>query len=181
MAKRNPAAVMGSLVNLKNVSTHKSLALTIHVPAEQAPAVLAAFGWPTMVDPVPVAVARLEEAACDAASPRDDVYEALLRKRARDEQNVYAAPPAPEEPTAPSRPRHWPDLSPSQQTGVIRNEWDFQAFSLARNSYEARDFIRRHCGVKSCADILPGTEAAAKWADLQVRYGNWLRERRGAA
>jgi hypothetical protein len=155
-----PAAVMGSLVNLKNVATHKSLALTIHVPAEAAQAVLAAFGWPTMVDPVPVAIARLKESASlTKTSPEDE----------------------PEEPSPPTRLRHWPEMTLAQQTGVIRNEPDFWVFASVRNADAARDFIREKCGVFSCANIVTGTEAAAKWAALQVRYGNWLRERRGAA
>jgi hypothetical protein len=55
-----PEAVFsGSLVNLKNVATHKSVALTVEVPEEYAAALVAAFGWPTRVRPVPVALARL--------------------------------------------------------------------------------------------------------------------------
>jgi hypothetical protein len=156
-----PAAIMGSLVNLKNVATHKSLALTIHVPAEAAQEVLAAFGWPTMVDPVPVAVARLEEVAAQAKEGTG-----AERPPARPHINAV---------------RHWPDLSPAEQTGVIRNEPDFWQFAGVGNAGLARTYIRQQCGVKSCADILPGTEAAAKWAQLQVRYGNWLRKHRGAA
>lgn len=182
MAKKaKPAAVMGSLVNLKNVATHKSIALTIHIPAEAAQEVLAAFGWPTMVDPVPVAVARLEESASVTQPPPDDVYEAMLRKRARDEQNAYPAPPAPEEPPEPTRLRHWAEMSPAQQTGVIRNENDFMDFAGVHTAQEARDYIRAWCDVQSCAEIAPGTKAAALWAQLQVRYGNWLRTARGAA
>jgi hypothetical protein len=55
-----PEAVFsGALVNLKNVATHKSVALTVEVPEEYAAALVAAFGWPTRVRPVPVAIARL--------------------------------------------------------------------------------------------------------------------------
>lgn len=161
MAKKGkPAAIMGSLVNLKNVATHKSIALTIHVPAEAAQEVLAAFGWPTMVDPVPVAVARLEESA------------SLTQPAPKDE---------PEEPTPPTRLRHWAEMTPAQQTGIVRNEREFWEFAKVSNAEEARDVIRAACFVESCADIRPGTEAAAAWAQLQVRYGNWLRQRRGAA
>jgi hypothetical protein len=53
------AIIAGSLVDAKNVNTHKVMRLIIDVPAENALKVIAAFGWPTMVDPVPVAVARL--------------------------------------------------------------------------------------------------------------------------
>jgi len=54
------AAIEGQLVSIKNVSTHKSACLTIHVPEEYALKVIEAFGWPTMVAPVPVAIAKLD-------------------------------------------------------------------------------------------------------------------------
>ena len=78
-------------------------------------------------------------------------------------------------------PRRWPDMAPAEQTGVLRNERDFQVFTASKNAEEARDFIREFCRVDSCAEIRPGTEAEVRWAQLQVRYGNWLRQRRGAA
>lgn len=61
----SPAAISGSLVNMRNVGTHKSVALTVHVPEERAQQVIAAFGWPTMTAPVPIAIARLEERAIE--------------------------------------------------------------------------------------------------------------------
>lgn len=57
------AIIAGALVDMKNVSTHKCMRLIIDVPAENALKVIAAFGWPTMVNPVSVAVARLRENA----------------------------------------------------------------------------------------------------------------------
>ena len=57
-----PAAIMASLVDVRNISVHKCIRLEIHIPAEQAGLVLRAFGWPTLVDPVPVAIARLDSA-----------------------------------------------------------------------------------------------------------------------
>lgn len=56
------AAIAGSLVNMRNVGTHKSVALTIHVPEELAQQVIEAFGWPTAASPVAVALARLQTA-----------------------------------------------------------------------------------------------------------------------
>ena len=53
------AAMFGSLVDIKNVNAHRCARLTIDVPAEHAAEIVAMFGWPTMADPVPVAVARM--------------------------------------------------------------------------------------------------------------------------
>lgn len=58
-----PAAIQGQLVSIKNVSTHKSACLTIHVPEEYALKAIEAFGWPTMVNPVLVAIAKLDPSA----------------------------------------------------------------------------------------------------------------------
>ena len=58
-----PAAIEASLVDVRNVATHKVVRLELHVPAEQAPQVMDLFGWPTMVAPVPVALARLNGSA----------------------------------------------------------------------------------------------------------------------
>jgi hypothetical protein len=169
MAKKKAAAVMGSLVNLKNVASHKCIALTIHIPAEAAQDVIAAFGWPTMVDPVPVAVARLEATAVQAEPAPEDLPEEPAEQSAPDVASDQG------------RTRHWNDMTPAQQTGVIRNERDFQDFAGVKDADGARNFIRQWCGVFSCADILPGTYAAARWTQLQVRYGNWLQTARGAA
>jgi hypothetical protein len=53
------ALVLGSLVDVRNIDAHKAVRLTIEVPAELAPQVMAVFGWPTRRAPVPVAVARM--------------------------------------------------------------------------------------------------------------------------
>ena len=157
-----PAAIMGDFANYRPVLTRKILQLVIEVPIEQAGEVFAALGYPTGGGSIPVAIARLEESAAQT--------------QPRPETETHAVKEAEYDP-----PRHWPDMSPAQQTGVIRNETPFQMFAGAKDADGARDFIRQFCRVKSCADILPDTEAAVRWAQLQVRYGNWLRQRRGAA
>lgn len=157
---KNPAAIIGDFATYRPVLGRKVLALVIEVPIERAPEVFAALGYPTGGDSIPVAVARLEATASQTESVPEE---------------------APEEPPPPARLRHWAEMTPAQQTGVIRNERQFWEFAEADDSDAARDYIRDFCGVKTCADIVPGTKAAAEWALLQVRYGNWLRRRRGAA
>lgn len=53
------AAVTGSLVDVRNVGTHKCVKLSIEVPEEMALKVMESFGWPTGTNPVTVVVARL--------------------------------------------------------------------------------------------------------------------------
>jgi hypothetical protein len=47
----DPAVFQGSLVDLKNVGTHKSVRLIVEVPEEYGEAIVRAFGWPTRVKP----------------------------------------------------------------------------------------------------------------------------------
>src|ERR1019366_437976 len=54
-----PAAIIASLVDVRNIAEHSSVVLKIHVPQERALEVIAAFGWPTGANPVAVAIARL--------------------------------------------------------------------------------------------------------------------------
>src|ERR1019366_6428507 len=62
-----PAAIIASLVDVRNIAEHSSVVLKIHVPQERALEVIAAFGWPTGANPVPVAIARLDT---DVAPPK---------------------------------------------------------------------------------------------------------------
>lgn len=173
------AAIQGSLVNMRNVGTHKSVALTIHVPEEAAQAIIEAFGWPTMTSPVSVAIARLDLNPLSASSNG--------KTSGSKPENAGSTPAAGANPepepvigiyAKAHTERHWSDMTPAQQTGVIRNEPEFWAFCSAKNAEEARDYIRGFCCVNSCADIQPGTVSAAHWAQLQVAYGNFLRKRR---
>lgn len=77
------SAISASLVDVRNVAQHKCVRLEIHVPVEQAALVMQAFGWPTMADPVPVAIARLDpEKAQEPEKERRDFSELRPSQRA---------------------------------------------------------------------------------------------------
>jgi hypothetical protein len=61
-------AVYGMLTDVRNLAAHKSIKLTIEIPAELAASVVEAFGWPTGVKPVPVAVAAMDPKKMSAPS-----------------------------------------------------------------------------------------------------------------
>lgn len=154
-----PAAIMGQLVDVRNVGTHKSVKLTVHVPAELAMQVLEAFGWATGVDPVPVAVARLTPQAQEEA-----------RK------------PAPTKPE-PAR------ASYAQTAGILCGDARFQTFLQERhpeirlyNTGSTKDrtaeFVRVTCGVKSRADLLMGTPAGKRFTELLNEFRAWEMEPR---
>jgi hypothetical protein len=147
------AAIEGQLVSIKNVSTHKSACLTIHVPEEYALKVIEAFGWPTMVAPVHVAIARMGEP--EKAAPAE----------------------------VPKERRKWDELSIAQQAGIMCGEKGFQRYiseALNKRPDEvdtdaAATYVRTLCGVNSRAHIEGNETAERKFRALRISYDNWLR------
>lgn len=155
-----PAAITAQLVDVRNVAAHKSVRLELHVPAEQAGLVMAAFGWPTMADPVPVALARLHSPAEPIAKPE-----------------------------APKERRPFSELPYSQQAAIRCREPDFHSFCADRHQLfwpasiergastwnAAADVVRNACDVLSRTDIVKGTPAGDKWEALEAEYWAWQR------
>ena len=160
-----PAALYASLVDVRNIAAHKCLRLEIHVPAEQAPLVLEAFGWPTAVDPVPVAIARLAPAK-PAPEPRN----------------------APDKASAPKERRPFNSLALPAQAAMRCNEPEFRRFLAQRDGFAQRegqsfiitlnldmaaDDVREICGVTSRSQITDADESGGRWRSLDREYGEW--------
>ena len=146
------AAIAANLVDVKNIATHKCVLLSIHVPQEQAHLVLKAFGWPTMANPVPVAIAALD---LSAASQK----------------------PA----QAPAKPKQkWDEMPYAQQCGIRCAEpdfWRFVANAAAlniRTPDECAAAVRGMCRVTSRSEIKYGTDAGMRWSHIENNYQNWL-------
>ena len=146
-----PAAISAQLVDVRNIGMHKCIKLTLHVPAEQAPEIMAAFGWPTATDPVPVALARLE---------------------------VMPDRPA-REPDPPARAHIAPEKRLVQQAGMCCRDPVFRKFMVeegkarSADKIEVTEAVRFYCGVDSRAEIIPGTPAGDKWDHLWSRFQAW--------
>lgn len=151
----NPAAIMASLVDVRNIAAHKCVRLEIHVPVEQAGAVMAAFGWPTAVSPVAVAIARLDttKAASEPVKSAGDVKER----------------------------RRFVDLPLSQQAAMRNNEPRFRKFLDERAAKideivrDHADYVRGICNVKSRSEITAGQLSGNRWLMLNEEYEAWLR------
>ena len=148
-----PAAITAQLVDVRNVAAHKSVRLELHVPAEQAGLVMAAFGWPTMADPVPVALARLHSPAEPIAKPE-----------------------------APKERRPFSELPYSQQAAMRCGEpsyehflWYTHGLHQDTNPAEVIALVRHECGVTSRSEIVKGTPAGDKWEALEAEYWAWQR------
>lgn len=168
---KQAAAVAAQLVDVRNIASHKCVRLTIDVPAEHALRVIEAFGWPTMVDPVPVAVARL--------NPGKEVVQHGSAQAELDKAQPRQALPQ----LGGARPgRDWAQLVPSEQAGILcaerpfwkflREEYDYEA----RNSDEAAAAVRALCGVTSRKDIAADHRARVLWFGIVTRYRTWQRE-----
>lgn len=143
-----PAAIMASLVDVRNIAAHKCLRLELHVPVEQAGLVVAAFGWPTAADPVPVAIARLvEPEAAKEEKPRQKWESLPLSQQAaiRCGEMLF-----------------WRFLYEEKNR-------------RATHPQEAADVVRELCHVKSRADIGKTEESAKAWRDLDGAYQYWQR------
>jgi hypothetical protein len=65
----------------------------------------------------------------------------------------------------------------AREISIACNDWDFQKFLGAANVEEAVEIVRKELGVKSRADVFPGTNAANAWRKMSDRYLEWLFER----
>lgn len=169
-----PAAIAAQLVDMRNVGTHKSLRLTIHIPEEQALQAIAAFGWPTGVAPVPIAIARL--------NPEKEVMPTEANSRAI---QITDTPPR-QEPSTPGGAKTktaFRDMRLSNQAGILCNEGAFHRFLAEKLKYPqhaamtdkaAADYVRRHCNVASRKDIRPRTPSGDRWQKLFDEYQVWM-------
>ena len=128
-----PRAISAQLVDIRNVGAHKSIKLTIHVPEEQARQVVDLFGWPTMVDPVPVALARLQEGG---------------GAHAQQHPTIDTTPVSPSDKPAGRAKREWHELKPSAQISIRCGETAFRAF-LAETFPDAWNRLEATTGHRS--------------------------------
>lgn len=164
-----PAAIAGSLVDAKNIAVHKTVRLSIDIPAEQGAAVIAAFGWPTMAAPVAVAVARLNT----GKEVVPDIRQGQALAESPDGRNKNGA----------GEKRSWSDLSLAQQAGIRCAEVAFQKFlretgdmQSCNTADDAATYVRFICGVGSRREIENSLAARTKWQDLETRYQVWLQD-----
>jgi hypothetical protein len=152
-----PALLDGMLVDVRNVASHKCVRLSIEVPAERAREVLEAFGWPTGVDPIPVAIARLGAVA------------------QRIEQ------PDPTGKVAGSIPAGSPKTY-AQQAGILCQQQSFRRFLGERYEYDvpsadhAAVAVREICGVESRKDLVPGSMEGERFRNLKAAFDIWMKD-----
>jgi len=174
-------ALVGSLTDIRNYGENKSIILRVEVPAELADEVLAAFKWPTRVNPVAVAIVKLDltKAVSEPAKAQDEPMQTREQMLTGMMARVRADQPGELTPIKPKRA--WGDLTPAQQAGIRCNEKAFQDF-LAERCGEpvvgpdgAASVVRLVCGVRSRAELEPGSVPAGCWHQLDGDYEIWLK------
>jgi len=141
-----PAAIMASLVDVRNIAAHRCVRLEIHVPVEQAALVMQAFGWPTMADPVPVAIARLVPEA-----------EAKAKEPAKEKRNFS-------------------ELSPSQRAGLMCKTPAFWTFTHTVDEESSATRLRQACKVDSRSQLDNWDNARRAFESIERDYQAWLNE-----
>ena len=184
---KNAAAISAQLVDVRNVGQHKCVKLTLHVPAEQAGMVMAAFGWPTQVDPVPVAIARLNPEAAKEVMPDRPGPVPTNDTQSREE----VMPNKPDRGQRNTSPTSGPDIPArahkpvavekrlAQRAGILCADTMFQKY-LSKNwkakidsKEKAAAVVRLHCKVNSRSEIKPGTEAGHLFNQLYDHFIAW--------
>lgn len=164
MPTDKPRAISAQLVDIRNVGAHKSIKLTIHVPEEQARQIVDLFGWPTMVDPVPVALARLE------VMPAEQT-----------ESTIDTTPVPPSDKPARRAKRAWHAMTPAEQAGIRCSEGAFQVFLQEHqpgvwyaDNGDVAAVVRHICRVQSRSQINEANpESLRLWQELEHDYRAW--------
>ena len=156
------AAIQAQLVDMRNVGTHKSLKLTLHIAEEYALKAIETFGWPTGAHPVDVVLAQLDLSKIAGNAP------SLPEAPAREAESSKAAPPASasqlttravmiaKEPLF----RRFVELETKSPMGEITEE-------------AATEYIRKTCQVESRSEIRPGTAAGDRFCFILSAYIAW--------
>ena len=160
----NLPVIAGTYYDLRQVKSRGCWQIVIDVPATEAEKLVEAFGLPSQGEPTWLAVARLKSSPGDViptpASSQGDAGDASLPPPSRD------APGGAKTYTLANRvgmtcaePKFWRWIAEKDEA----NRDDVDAVFAAK-------WVRLKCGVKSRADILPGTPAATKWHALALEY-----------
>jgi hypothetical protein len=151
------AAFEGGLVGIKNVGYDASVHLTIALPQELGAAIIAAFGWPTVKNPIPVAIARIDEGAAQKG-PKEREHRRFNALSPAEQAGILCR-----DPEFPSFCEHGPPTRAMSVTSGMTGAGRLSSGLLRRS--------------KSRADIKEGTEAHRQWRVILERYRRWQNER----
>lgn len=156
------AAFQGTFFKVTPLQGGKASVFHIEVPQERTDAALKALGgWPDAANPKWVAVALLDK---KIAQHKDDGVQAPKNLR-----------------------RKFSEISLAEQSALKCTDQVFRRFLWEKHMIRDEEFeasgqiaidaaataVRVACGVNTRADILPGTNAADKWAGVLSDFEGW--------
>lgn len=141
-----------------------------------------AFGWPTMVEPVPVALARLDPAKIESEVMPTDAgeYQSSHRTSIRRDTPPASGPDIPARARAPVAP----DKRLAQRAGILCTDPVFHKYLSEQHQVRmgmdertnielAAAFVRQFCKVESRSEITLGSEAATRIDLLESAFVCW--------
>jgi hypothetical protein len=170
------AAIAAQVVDIQNDRLHKGfIRVTVHVPVEQGHLLMAAMGWPTHTNPVPVAIARLNPET-----------ERTVRQTDGTSNRTIDTPPA-SGPDIQARARKPvdPDKRLAQRAGILCGDSLFHKYLAAKHGVEmhahadrirvelAAEFVRQFCKVETRAYIKFGEESGTRFDLLESSFVCW--------
>lgn len=169
-------AISAQLVDIRNVGTHKVVKLTLHAPEEHAMKIMEMFGWPTGVNPIPVALARLD---LTKGGDAPALQQPPLPSDGRNETQPRPVTDRQASPAGADKQRKsFSEMSPAQQSGMLSQDRAFRMFLAEKfdmpipDPDEAASVIRHYCNVKSRAEIKADNVG---WSELVLGYRVWQR------
>jgi len=150
------AAFQATVHGFRTVPSRKVIQLVLEVPIEQQ-----------------AEIARI----CDHGA-----WVAVARLTAPAQEAAPEARQSPTDPAGEPHKKHWDEILPSQQSGILCADpkfWRFlnEKWALAiQSTADAATHVRQYLKLNSRADITPRSPAAmAKWRELVVDYRLWER------
>ena len=161
--------ICATFSDFRLVKGRKVCQLVCEVPLEQADAALAALGG--------------------LPNPHAERWVGIvpLKAQPQGQDNSGSAPSpsladAADSPAAAPKPKkHWDELKPSQQAGIVCNDhrfddwlggpapearWDGETIAAAPDFTSAADYVRWYCGVSSRSELDTDPAAAKRWREL---------------
>lgn len=157
-----PAAFKATFSDFRLVKGRKVAQIVVEVPIEEADNALKALGGIPRPDLERwVAVARLSPGAF------------IPKSEALASADGEGAPPQKQPTPAPGEARK--EYTLANRVGMTCadkrfQDWLYSKGRVTGSAEDAAHWVRHECGVKSRTEILPGTEAAARWTKLETQY-----------
>ena len=150
------AAFQGSYADMRFIKTRSVCAITIEIPIEQAAAFVAAFGAPNPAVECPVAIARINPAKATEKPASDAPMQSVAQLKT---------------------PRRFSELPYATQAALKCDDPAFHLFlreKIVDDGRSPAEIVREICGVRSRAEIQPGTDAEGRWRWILSGYEAWM-------